>query len=138
MLSEPRFLFVRKARPTCVRCLSVLWGWGKGRDTVAEWVGAERGALGRRRGLGRRELESMARGPEKHSDSLDQKEKEDLPAMQKTWVQSLGQRREMATHASILAWRIPWTEGPRGLPCITSLTSQSPKKSRPTCESTKS
>ena len=35
------------------------------------------------------------------------------------WVQSLGQEdpleKEMATHSSILAWRIPWTEGPGGL-----------------------
>ena len=37
-----------------------------------------------------------------------------LPAMQETWVQSLGWEdpleKEMATHSSILAWRIPWTE----------------------------
>ena len=42
-----------------------------------------------------------------------------LAAMQKTWVQSLGQEdpleKEMATHSSILAWRIPWTEEPGGL-----------------------
>ena len=42
-----------------------------------------------------------------------------LPAMQETWVQSLGQKdpleKEMATHSSILAWRIPWTEEPGGL-----------------------
>ena len=39
-----------------------------------------------------------------------------LPAMQETQVQSLGQEhpleKEMATHSSILAWRIPWTEEP--------------------------
>ena len=39
-----------------------------------------------------------------------------LPAMWETWVQSLGQEdpleKEMATHSSILAWRIPWTEEP--------------------------
>ena len=39
-----------------------------------------------------------------------------LPAMWETWVQSLGQEdpleREMTTHSSILAWRIPWTEEP--------------------------
>ena len=39
-----------------------------------------------------------------------------LPAMQETWVQSLGREdpleKEMATHSSILAWRIPWTEEP--------------------------
>ena len=42
-----------------------------------------------------------------------------LPAVQETWVQSLGQEdpleKRMATHFSILAWRIPWTEGPGGL-----------------------
>ena len=42
-----------------------------------------------------------------------------LPAMQETWVQSLGQEdpveKKMATHSSILAWRIPWTEEPGGL-----------------------
>ena len=42
-----------------------------------------------------------------------------LPAMQETWVQSLGQEdlleEGMATHSSILAWRIPWTEEPGGL-----------------------
>ena len=42
-----------------------------------------------------------------------------LPAMQETWVQSLGQEetldKEMATHPSILAYRIPWAEEPGGL-----------------------
>ena len=41
-----------------------------------------------------------------------------LPAMPEIWVQSLGQEdpleKEMATHSSILAWRIPWTEKPGG------------------------
>ena len=41
-----------------------------------------------------------------------------LPAMQETKVQSLGQEdsleKGMATHSSILAWRIPWTEEPGG------------------------
>ena len=39
-----------------------------------------------------------------------------LPTMQETWVQSLGWEdpveKIMATHSSILAWRIPWTEEP--------------------------
>ena len=39
-----------------------------------------------------------------------------LPAVQETWVQFLGGKdpleKEMATHSSILAWRIPWTEEP--------------------------
>ena len=42
-----------------------------------------------------------------------------LPAMQETWVQSLGWKdpleKGMATHASILAWRVPWTEELGGL-----------------------
>ena len=42
-----------------------------------------------------------------------------LPAMQETQVQSLGQEdpleKEMAIHSSILAWEIPWTEEPSGL-----------------------
>ena len=42
-----------------------------------------------------------------------------LPAMQETQVQSLGPEdlleKGMATHPSILAWRIPWTEEPGGL-----------------------
>ena len=42
-----------------------------------------------------------------------------MPAMQETCVQSLGrenyQEEGMATHSSILAWRIPWTEEPGGL-----------------------
>ena len=41
-----------------------------------------------------------------------------LPAMQETWVRSLGWEdsleKEMVTHFSILAWRIPWTEEPSG------------------------
>ena len=44
---------------------------------------------------------------------------ENLPAVQETWVQSLGWEdpleKQMATHSSILAWRIPKTEDPGGL-----------------------
>ena len=42
-----------------------------------------------------------------------------LPTMRETWVRSLGQEnpleKEMATHSSIHAWKIPWTEEPGGL-----------------------
>ena len=42
-----------------------------------------------------------------------------LAAMRETWVQSLDLedplKKGIATHSSILAWRIPWTEGPGGL-----------------------
>ena len=47
-----------------------------------------------------------------------------LPAMQETWVPSLGREdpleKGMATHSSILAWRSPWTEEPGGLQSIGS------------------
>ena len=39
-----------------------------------------------------------------------------LSTMQETWVRSLGQEdpleKEMATHSSTIAWKIPWTEEP--------------------------
>ena len=51
-------------------------------------------------------------------DSLLAQMVKNLPAMQETWVLSLGQedplKKGMATHSSILAWRIPWTEEPGG------------------------
>jgi len=51
-----------------------------------------------------------------------------LPAMQETWVQSLGQEdpleKEMATHSSIFAWRIPWSEEPSKLQSVGSQKSQ--------------
>ena len=44
--------------------------------------------------------------------------------MQETWVQFLGQEdpleKEMATHSSILAWRMPWTKEPGGLQAMGS------------------
>ena len=51
--------------------------------------------------------------------SLGAQTAENRPAAQETWVRSLGQgdplEKGMATHSSILAWRIPWTEEPGGL-----------------------
>ena len=45
-----------------------------------------------------------------------------LPAVQETWVQSLGQEdpleKEMTTRSRILAWRIPWTEEPGRLQSV--------------------
>ena len=47
-----------------------------------------------------------------------------LPAMQDTWVRSLGLEdpleEEMAAHSSVLAWRIPWEEHPGGLQSVGS------------------
>ena len=58
-----------------------------------------------------------------HSGSLLTPVK-DLPAMQETWVQSLGQEdpleKKMATHSSVLAWRIPWSEEPGRLQSMDS------------------
>ena len=52
-----------------------------------------------------------------------------LPSKQETWVQSLGQEdpleKEIATHSSILAWEIPWTEEPSGLQSMGWKNSQS-------------
>ena len=56
-----------------------------------------------------------------------------LPAMQETWVRSLGQedhlKKEMAAHSSFLAWGILWTEEPGRLQSMGSQKSQ-------TCPST--
>ena len=50
--------------------------------------------------------------------------KEEYASMQEIRVQTLGQEdpveKEMATHSSVLAWRIPWTREPRGLQSIAS------------------
>ena len=60
-------------------------------------------------------------GAEESASLVAQKVKH-LLAMQDTWLQSLcwedHLEEEMATHSSILAWRIPWTEEPGGLPSI--------------------
>ena len=50
--------------------------------------------------------------------------KKNPPAIQETWVQFLGWEnpleKRMATHSSIFAWRIPWTEEPGGLQSMDS------------------
>ena len=64
-------------------------------------------------------------------ESLDDSAVKNPPAMRETreaWVQSLGGEdaleKEMATHCSILAWEIPWTEEPGGLQSMGSQKSQ--------------
>ena len=65
------------------------------------------------------EAEEIQVGSKYYGASLVVQRLKRLPAMWETWVQSLGQEdpleKEMATHASILAWRIPWTEELGGL-----------------------
>ena len=57
--------------------------------------------------------------PRPHNGSSGGSEVKALPAMRESWVRSLGREdpleKEMVTHSSILAWRIPWTEEPGGL-----------------------
>ena len=54
-----------------------------------------------------------------------------LPAMQKTWVQFLGWEdpleKELATHSSIIAWKIPWTQEPGRLQSMGSQESDTTK-----------
>ena len=61
--------------------------------------------------------QQLERSP--HPASLVAQRLKCLPAMWETWVRSLGWEdpleKEMATHSSILAWRIPWREEPSGL-----------------------
>ena len=56
---------------------------------------------------------------DKYVASLVAQRLKNLPAMRETWVRFLGREdpleKEMATHSSILAWRIPWMEEPGGL-----------------------
>ena len=60
----------------------------------------------------------MCHWPNNNWASLVAQTVKNLPAMQETWVQSLGQEdpleKGMANPSSILAWRIPWTEEPGG------------------------
>ena len=67
-------------------------------------------------------LKMIVAGEKNHS--LVAQKVKNLPAVQETQVQSLGWEnalvKEIATHSSILAWRIPWTEGPGGLQCMVS------------------
>ena len=91
------------------------WCSGKG-PAWSAWVTGDTGSipeLGRcpEEGIGYTNLYSWV--------SLVAQTVKNLPAMRETWVRSLGWEdsleKEMATHSSILAWKIPWTEKPGGL-----------------------
>ena len=62
------------------------------------------------------------RGSKDLSKAREQISSEYLPAVQETWVQSLGWEdpleKEMATHSGIFTWKIPWMEEPGGLPSM--------------------
>ena len=67
---------------------------------------------------------SLAKASSQHGASLVAQVVENLPAMQETWVRSLDWedplKKGMATHSSILAWRIPGMAEPGGLPSMGS------------------
>ena len=70
-------------------------------------------------GLGRSPGEGIGYPLQYFWASLVAQTVKNLTVMQETWVRSLGREdpleKGMATHSSILAWRIPWTEEPGGL-----------------------
>ena len=74
------------------------------------------GDLGSIPGLGRSPGEGKGYPLQYSWASLVTQTVKNMPAMRETWVQSLGWEdpleKGMATHCSILAWRIPWTEEP--------------------------
>ena len=67
--------------------------------------------------------------------SLTAQSVKNLPAVHETWVEFLGWEdpleKEMATHSSILAWRIPWTEEPGGLQSMGSQESDNDLATKP-------
>ena len=69
-------------------------------------------------------LKDLLSGPLLKGASLVAQMVKNLPAMQEIWVQLLGREdpleKEMATHCSILVWRIPWTEKPSDIQSIGS------------------
>ena len=70
-------------------------------------------------GSGRSAGKRISYPPQYSWASLVSQMVKNLPAMQKTWVRSLGLKdpleKGMAIHSSVLAWTIPWTEEPGGL-----------------------
>ena len=80
------------------------------------------GDLGSIPGSGRSAGEGIGYPLQDFGASLVAQLVKNLPAMQETWVPNLGQEdlleEGMATHSSILAWRIPWTEEPGRLQSI--------------------
>ena len=61
-------------------------------------------------------FQSEELGPSYHNHFPGGSDNKHLPTMWETWVQSLGREdpleKEMATHSSTLAWKIPWMEEP--------------------------
>ena len=91
---------------------------GNPHSSVGKESACDAGDPGSIPGSGRSPGEGKERHPLQYSRAflVAQMVVENPPAMQETWVQSLGWddplEKGMATHSSILAWRIPWTEEP--------------------------
>ena len=106
---EPLCFLYRQGRTSCLRCifhncrhvgpLPLGVRWPSSRATVS--------------------LKVFLSPSQGNSSSLVAQMEKNQPAMQESWIRSLAQedhlKKGMATHPSILAWRIPWTEEPDGL-----------------------
>ena len=83
--------------------LSSSWNYGRDPDTSTAAAGFIASPL-------------KTNGLETKRASLVAQMVKNLPAVRETWVRSLGQEdpleKEMATHPSILAWKVPWMEEP--------------------------
>ena len=95
----------------------IIWGFPVGSDGRESAYNA--GDLGSIPGSGRSPGEGIGYPLQYSWAFLVAQIVENLPAMQETWVRSLGREnpleKGMATHSRILAWRIPGTEEPSGL-----------------------
>ena len=104
--------------------------WGRDRLPTPVFLGFPGGSAGKESACNVRDLGSipgLGRSPREGISyllwfpwaSLVAKMVKNMPAMRETWVWSLGWEDSLekgtATHSSILAWRIPWTEKPGGL-----------------------
>ena len=102
----PIHTYVDKRSQPFRRLYDIKWGWEPWGKRQVE--GMEKGQLQMKVGVG------VGSGHAFNRVSLVVQMVQNLPAMQETQVQSLGREdqleKEMATHSSILAWRIPWTE----------------------------
>ena len=109
-------------------CLWASHSWYPGFPgfSVGKESACDAGDAGLNPGSGRSPGEGKERHPLQYSRAflVAQMVVENPPAMQETWVQSLGWddplEEGMATHSSILSWRIPWTEVPDGLQSMVS------------------
>ena len=114
----------------CFHGISVIlrpWGllvatWGFPSSSAGKESACNAGDPGSIPGLGRSAEKGIGYPLQSSWASLMAQLVKNLPAMQETWVISLGWEdpleKRTATHSSIMAWGIPWTAGPGGLPSM--------------------